>query len=106
MALSRFLRILAGYNCKKEYLQGKGNVCVDLLASSKDAPREEGEKPLGIDEVNAINSNHFEPRKFASDKNEVPYPIEYERPVLPDIDKIREQDADKDILDLKQNKEK
>lgn len=47
---------------------------------------------------------HFEARNFASYKNEMPQPIEYERTILQDIDIIRKQDSDKDILKLKNNK--
>ena len=96
---------IAGYNCRIEYLQGKNNVCADLLSRSKGIPGGEIERTVEIDdrtyEVDAINSNHFEPRYFASYKSEAPHPIELEKPVLPGIDMIREQDADKDIIDLK-----
>jgi len=96
---------IAGYNCKIEYLQGKSNVCADLLSRSKGAQKEGSEKTVEVDdrayEVSAINSNHFEPRDFASYIRETSQPTEFERPILPDVDMIREQDSDKDILELK-----
>ena len=96
---------IAGYNCSIEYLQGKNNVCADLLSRSIDAPRVDDSKEVEVDDrtyqVAAINSNEFEPRQFAAYKDDVASTTAYERPTIEGIQLVREQEADRDILELK-----
>ena len=67
-----------------------------------DASEDHEDHPVDIDDrnyqVSAINSNLFEPKQFASYKNDDELSVTYERPTLPGIDIIREQESDKDIL--------
>ena len=96
---------MAGYNCSIQYLKGKDNVGADLLSRAVDVKEDNVDFTVDIDDRNyllcAINSNLIEPKEFASygnvdDSSETP-----ERPTLQEIDIIREQETDKDILDLK-----
>ena len=96
---------LAGYNCSIQYLKSKDNVCADLLSRAVDVKEDNVDSLVDIDDwnywVSAINSNLIEPKEFASygnvnDSSEMP-----EWPTLQGIDIIREQESDKEILDLK-----
>ena len=73
---------IMGYNCTVEYITGRENTCSDLLSR---APQNTGdtntENKYDIDDfgdndnmyqVNALNSNRFEPSKFASTKVDDP----------------------------------
>ena len=95
---------IAGYNCIIQHLKGKDNACADLLSRAVDASEDNEDTPIDIDDrsyvVSAINSNHFEPKQFASYANDNSS-MTYERPTLTGIDIISEQESDKDILDLK-----
>ena len=94
---------IAGYNCKIQYLKGTRNVCTDLLSRSKGTLSTSQDKEVDIDdrdyEVSAINSNRFEPRRFAK-LNEESRADEFEMPTLVDFDMVREQD-DHEIRELK-----
>ena len=96
---------MAGYNCTIQYLKGKDNVCADLLSRAVDVEEDSVDSPVDIDDrnylVSAINSNLIEPKEFASYKNPDESSMTHERPTLQGIDMIREQESDKEILDLK-----
>ena len=67
---------MAGYNCTIEYIAGTTNTCADLLSRRPDEPghcqEENLTEELDLDvndntfQVDVINSNEFEPKKFAS----------------------------------------
>ena len=84
---------IAGYNCIIQYLKGKDNACTDLLSCAVDASEDNEDPPVDTDDrsylVSAINSNRFEPKQFASYKNDNTS-MTYERPTLTGIDMIGE----------------
>ena len=99
---------IAGYNCTIEYIAGVENTCADLLSRSplkENRPSEDLTPDLSDKafEINALNSNKFNPKDFAS--------CEIGKPVMtmPDIGTLRpgeldmvvEQDKDAEILELK-----
>ena len=96
---------MAGYNCSIQYLKVKDNVCADLLSRAVDVKEDNADFPVDIDDrnylVSAINSNLIEPKEFASYGNADNSSETPERPTLQGIDIIKEQELDKDILDLK-----
>lgn len=96
---------MTGYNCSIQYLKGKENVCADLLSRAVDVKEDQVASPIDIDDrnylVGAINSNLMEPEEFAFDENVENSSEAPERPTLQGIDIIREQESDKNILDLK-----
>ena len=65
---------MAGYNCRIRYLKGKDNVCADILSCVVNASEDHEDLPVDIDDknylVSVINSNLFEPKQFASYKND------------------------------------
>ena len=77
---------MTGYNCSKRYLKDKDNVCADLLSRAMDASEDPEDPPVDIDDSNylvrTINSNLFEPKQFASSKNDDDLSVTYERPML------------------------
>lgn len=93
-----------GYKCTIEYLEGKDKVCADLLSRSIDAPRNNLIKQVDVDdktyEVSTINSNNFYLRHFTTYRENIHHSPR-ERATLLDINIIREQEADGDILELK-----
>ena len=65
---------IAGYNCKIEYIEGATNTVADLLSrTSQGCPKSQnkakGEEEVEISdkflEVNAFNSNRFDPKFYA-----------------------------------------
>ena len=94
---------MAGYNCSIKYLKGK-DVCADLLSRAVNASESDDDQQVEIDdrnyEISAINSNLFEPKQFASYKDNDDPAVTRERPKMQGVDLIREQESDKDILEL------
>ena len=102
---------MAGYNCTIEYIAGTTNTCADLLSRRPDEPghcQEENlteEFDLDVNDntfqVDVINSNEFEPKKFAS--CDVPFDDSLVKPddCLPGLDMISEQNKDDELLELK-----
>ena len=97
---------IAGYNCKIEYIKGTDNTCADLLSR---VPKEEGEaEPEHVEpdiddrayQVNVLDSGTFNPRAHASCKvEEVDMPSK-EDLSIPEIDMIKEQAADPEIVEI------
>ena len=78
---------MAGYNCSIRYLKDKDNVCADLLSRAVDASEDHQDPPVDRNYlICAINSNLFEPKQFASYKNDDDLSVTYERTTLPGID--------------------
>ena len=89
---------MAGYNCTIEYIAGTTNTCADLLSRRQDEPghcqEENLTEELDLDvhdntfQVDVINSNEFEPKKFAS--CDVPFDDSLVKPddCLPGLDMI------------------
>ena len=102
---------MAGYNCTIEYIAGTTNICADLLSRRPDEPgrcqEENLTEELDLDvndntfQVDVINSNEFEPKKFAS--CDVPFDDSLVKPddCLPGLDMISEQNKDDELLELK-----
>ena len=102
---------MAGYNCTIEYTAGTTNTCADLLSRRPDEPgrcqEENLTEELDLDvndntfQVDVINSNEFEPKKFAS--CDVPFDDSLVKPddCLPGLDMISEQNKDDELLELK-----
>ena len=102
---------MAGYNCTIEYIAGTTNTCADLLSRRPDEPghcqEENLTEELDLDvndntfQVDVINSNEFEPKKFAS--CDVPFDDSLVKPddCLPELDMISEQNKDDELLELK-----
>ena len=108
---------MAGYNATIEYVPGKFNCCADLLSRLPYQDETQNgchdEKELCVEsgpdidyrtlEINAINSDKFEPKEFA--ESHLPDTTEdIQKPVLdlPDtIDIIKEQELDPEIGKLK-----
>ena len=105
---------MAGYNCRIEYIAGTTNTCADLLSRKPDVfstadmvteRRNENEVSLDVNDntyqINAIDSNQFEPKTYAS--CEVPFKDSLMKPkgCLPGLDMIAEQNRDDELLELK-----
>lgn len=108
---------MAGYNCTIEYIAGTTNTCADLLSRKPDdldqnkkeeemrKARKEEEVILDVNdntfEVNVIDSNQFEPKKFAS--CETPFEDTTVKPdgCLPGLDMIAEQNNDDELVEFK-----
>ena len=102
---------MAGYNCTIEYIAGTTNTCADLLSRRPDEPgrcqEENLTEELDLDvndntfQVDVINSNEFEPKKFAS--CDVPFDDSLVKAddCLPGLDMISEQNKDDELLELK-----
>ena len=94
---------MSGYNCQIEYIPGTTNTCAVILSRKPDDEAAEG--PENLDEgeevtleindntfkVNTLNSNRFEPKKFA--KCDVPMddPLKKPEDCFPEFDMVKEQ---------------
>ena len=98
---------IAGYNCKIEYIKGTDNSCADLLSR---IPQTAGltQKKDAYDpdisdksyQVNALNSNRFNPSRYAS--CELPPSDFIQKPCLgDDVDIVAEQSKDPDLIEIK-----
>lgn len=98
---------IAGYNCKIEYIAGKANTCADLLSRPVEAYDSvandiiiEPDISDNTLEINALNSNGFDPKAFASYNAEIQDTHTPEKGFL-GFDIVSEQDKDTEISDLK-----
>ena len=107
--------ILAGYNCKVEYIEGRLNCCADLLSrlptgedSNLESARDTDELEVDLDlddrtlQVSVLNSNTFVPKEFA--KCELQEHEDLVKPFvdLPeDINILKEQNSDSTLSELK-----
>lgn len=103
---------IAGYNCKVEYIAGTANSCADLLSripiveSNKELDEGTSDENVDIDErtfeISTLNSNLFNPRKFAScDIDTYDDLCKPELNLPEEINLSKEQDEDKAIHELK-----
>ena len=98
---------IAGYNCKIEYIKGTDNSCADLLSripQSAGLTQENDTYEPDISdkayEINALNSNRFDPKEFASCK--LPPSDLIEKPTLgEEVDIVTEQSKDTNLMELK-----
>jgi hypothetical protein len=100
---------LSGYNCTIEYIPGPQNVLADMLSripmpkAKQDLENETEQVDINDNtfQVNAINSNKFDPKKFASipapEKKTVQKP-EYQ---LSEFDLVKEQEEDPEVNKLR-----
>ena len=98
---------IAGYNCKIEYIAGKANTCADLLSRPVEAYNSvtadtviEPDINDNTLEINALNSNGFDPKAFASYTAEIEDTHTPEKGLL-GFDIISEQDKDTEISGVK-----
>ena len=104
---------MSGYNCQIEYIPGTTNTCADLLSRKPDDEAsvepenlDEGEEvTLDINdntfEVNTLNSNRFEPKRFAKCDVPIDDPLKKPEDCFPELDMVKEQAKDDEILELK-----
>lgn len=105
---------ITGYNCQIEYVKGSQNYCADLLSRMPSHLEEEDEcndiePDIGDNtlEINALNSNHFNPRDLAGcDTKKINNVLEDEsgqvrKPVIDGFDMVQEQAKDKDLSEIK-----
>ena len=103
---------IAGYDCEVQYIKGSDNTCADLLSRSplKEHQVNDDFTPDLSDkafEVNALNSNQFDPNQFASCKVDHPtlnVPNSTEL-TLGNIDMAVEQQKDIEIVRLRRQLE-
>ena len=98
---------IAGYNCKIEYIEGVANTVADLLSLApqgchKVQNKAQGEEEVKISdkflEVNAFNSNRFDPKFYAGWEEEPETTWE-------GMDMVKEQDKDGVVKDIKKQLE-
>jgi len=97
---------IAGYNCKITYLAGSSNSVADLLsrvsqniAQTDDEDCPDPDVSGQMYEVNALNSNRFQPKDFARC---VPnFKDNVDKPNLGELDMVNEQDKDEYIKQIK-----
>ena len=98
---------IAGYNCKVEYVAGTDNSCADLLSrmplNANDALDESDYEPDITDktyQINALNSNRFNPRDYA--RCIVDNPVDTTKPQWGHVvDMVIEQENDELLMELK-----
>ena len=98
---------ISGYNCRIEYIKGTDNSCADLLSripqSAGLTQENDAYEPDISDkayQINALNSNRFDPKEFASCK--LPPSETVIKPNLgDDVDMATEQSKDAVIMELK-----
>ena len=98
---------ISGYNCRIEYIKGTDNSCADLLSripQSAGLTQENDTYEPDISDkayqINALNSNRFDPKEFASSK--LPPTETVIKPTLgDDVDMATEQSKDAVIMELK-----
>jgi hypothetical protein len=113
--LMRWALSIAGYNCKVMYIEGKNNHCADLLSRIPGVPTDQDAEQSKVSdsaddpdiddrtfEIDAINSNEFNPKDFASCQVEPPNDVSKpEIDLQTEIDMKQEQEADADIGKLR-----
>ena len=104
---------IAGYNCKVEYIAGKANSCADLLSrmpDTEDVNKESDKESPGVNldiddrsfEISTLNSNKFNPRKYASCDADITDDVTKPEIDFPEgVDIQEEQDNDETIQKLK-----
>ena len=101
---------ISGYTCIKEYITVPENTCADLLSrlppetdSQSDQPKcQENIEPdinENTFEINALNSNQFNAKYYAS--CEMQEEVDREKPSIIGLDMISEQGKDSDLLEIK-----
>ena len=104
---------IMGYNCTVEYITGRENTCAELLSRAPQYTEDNNiQNTCEIDDfsgndnmyqINALNSNRFEPSNFAStkvDDPDLPNPNVKDYTVR-ELDMAEEQAKDATILKLK-----
>ena len=98
---------LSGYNCKVEYIKGVQNTCADLLSrtsqSSESRAEEVQYEPDITDktfEINAINSNEFDPKTFVNCSMEKTDTIRLPFSKTTTVDLTEEQKKDEEVRKL------
>ena len=101
---------ISGYNCKIEYIAGPENTCADLLSrlpSTKDSPGQQNQTEINVEpdinrntyEINALNSNLFNIKDYASCT--IREEVDHEKPNMSGIDMITEQGKDAELVEFK-----
>ena len=107
--IQHWTRNLWGYNCTIEYIEGRKNVCADMLSRlqhsiSKDSECSDLDITDKTFEVNFVDSSRIDPKKYAK------YDYQYEDKQcnkeeleVPGFDLTVEKSKDKELVQLKEN---
>ena len=101
---------IRGYNCKIKYIEGKKNVCADMLSRLTHIDIDDNNETLsGPDitdktfEINFINSSTNDPKNFAQYEEITPdKQCSKEELTVPNFDIIAEQCKDKELRKIKE----
>ena len=105
---------IAGYNCKIEYIEGVANTVADLLSRTpqgchKVQNKAQGEEEVKISdkflEVNAFNSNRFDPKFYAGWEDPGANGKEEPETTWERMDMVKEQDKDGVVKGIKEQLE-
>ena len=105
---------IAGYNCQIEYIEGVANTVADLLSRTpqgchKVQNKTQGEEEVEISdkflEVNAFNSNRFDPKFYAGWEDPGANGKEEPETTWERMDMVKEQDKDGVVKGIKEQLE-
>lgn len=109
----KFYYSIASYDVTLEYIKGEQNCIADLLSrlpkssersssAETEVHSEDGEPDITDKayEIGIINSNRINPKQFVNCQVEKPEILDQDRPTLDDLDMVKEQSQDAEIVDI------